>query len=92
MDLLQYCYCNIYSDCKAILLFNHNGSAIGVYDNGLYVIWRWRMRAITCTMIGFIIFYIAGHTKKDAIMLRGAYLLAAHIFLALAIILMILGK
>lgn len=50
------------------------------------------MRAIACTMIGFVVFYIAGHTKKDAIMLRGAYSLTAHVFLALAIILMILGK
>lgn len=50
------------------------------------------MRAIVCTMIGFVVFYIAGHTKKDAIMFRGAYSLAAHILLALAIILMILGK
>lgn len=50
------------------------------------------MRAITCTIIGFVVFYIAGHTKKDAIMLRGAYSLTAHIFLIAAIILMIFGK
>lgn len=50
------------------------------------------MRSIACAIISFVIFYIAGHTKKDAIMLRGAYSLTAHVFLALAIILMILGK
>ena len=50
------------------------------------------MRSIACAMIGFVVFYIARHTKKDAIMLRGAYSLTAHVFLALAIILMILGK
>lgn len=50
------------------------------------------MRAIACTMIGFVMFYIAVHTKKDATMLRGAYSLTAHVFFALAIILMILGK
>ena len=50
------------------------------------------MKAIACAIISFVFGYIAGHTKKDAIMLRGTYSLAAHIFLALAIILMILGK
>jgi len=92
MDLLQYCYRNICSSYKAILLFDYDGSAVGIYINGLYVFWRWKMRSIACAIISFVIFYMENNVKSTEIKLRAIYLIASHIFLIAAIILMMLGR
>lgn len=92
MDLLQYCFGNICGSHKAILLFKHDGSTAGIYVNGLYVFWRWKMRSIACAIISFVIFYMENNVKSTEIKLRAIYLITSHIFLIAAIILMMLGR
>ena len=92
MDLLQYCYRNICSSYKAILLFDYDGSTVGIYTDGLYVFWRWKMRSIACAIISFVIFYMENNVKSTEIKLRAIYLITSHIFLIAAIILMMLGR
>ena len=92
MDLLQYCYRNICSSYKAILLFDYDGSTVGICTDGLYVLWRWKMKAIACAIISLVLFYMENKIKSTEIKLRASYLISSHIFLIGAIILMILGR